>query len=730
MARRQSPLVNQTVETGCTSRMFGIFSFLGGQFNRRLVFNGRHLSRDVTDPGNTSSRSSSSELSTVDEKFPHTSVNSRRRRDYGCKSVSCVENAQVAADQGNKVTKMTIDPKFVNKSYLSKEGAECQPDQLLDALQILYSNKELFLKLLQDPNSLLVKQISGLQSSQVNKCQNNVARKSGNTVKSSFDKHDSSSSIEPGLPEKIVVLKPSTNNENFSAATRFDSPWLHTRRSLIHNPQNPKFSHFPLGHIKRKLRYVTRARRKEQKKTDGVPDKDPCGCKAFQDAQNIKELRSEGRNSLETSPSIIEKRFKDSELCMGKEVASVSESYNRMTDNASVSPCEQHTLNIPVKDRRSLSVRRKEHLPNFESISSLRRDYNHGYINEGMRYLNNYQIDHRTKMGLEKERESICSYRSLGQKNAPRDTIKTFSEKLKPLGTDIRTEESLPGGNLHAHCDIPRDDGYNDSPTQNFHKSNSTRGIKHFQDSHPEIQILSSPPKVASSSPFSPERTEDSIGLSDKFEHPSTESVVELSTLQPDEYPVQAVHKQIEDNHFAELVRSSLNRTNNLASSKDILDCSREIVKVFSLKWDELMMKCESTDMHDPSAFDELKGSIGHLSCNAILLDCVMQAFMEVYQKCGFSLNILSKGPHLQAYVAKKVLAQEIAEVIKLHFVPHPSQITLDQLVGKDLERSESWLNIQFDIEDIVKDVEEDVLEDLVLEMVAEMDIRDLKTLH
>ncbi|MED6191446.1 hypothetical protein PIB30_000546 [Stylosanthes scabra] len=722
MARRQSPLVSQTVETGCSSRMFGIFSFLGGHFSRRVVFNGSHLSRDVTDPGNTSSRSSSSELSTVDEKLPqaHSGVNSRRRREYGCKSVSCVENAQVAADQGNKVTKMTIDPKFVNKSYLSKEGAESQPDQLLDALQILYSNKELFLKLLQDPNSLLVKQISGLQSSQVNnKYQNNIARKSGNPVKSSFDKHDSSSSIEPELPEKIVVLKPSTDNEKVSAATRFDSPWLNTRRSLIHNPPNAKFSHFPLGHIKRKLRYVTRARRKEQKKTDGVPDKDPCGCKAFQDGQNIKELRSEGRNSLETSSSIIEKRFKDSELCMGKEVASVSESCNRMTDNASVSPCEQNTLNIPVKDRRSLSVRRKEHLPNFESISSLQRCYNHGYINEGMRYLDNYQIDHRTKMGLEEERESICSYRSLGQKNAPRETIKTFSEKLKPIGTDIRTEESLP-----------RDDGYNDSPTQNFDKSNSTRGIKHFQDSHPDIQILSSPPKIASSSPFSPERTEDSINLSDKFEHPSIESVVELSTLQPDEYQVQEVHKQIEDNHFAELVRSSLNRINNLASSKDMLDCSREIVKVFSLKWDELMVKCESADMHDPSAFDELKGSMGHLSCNAILLDCVMQAFMEVYQKSGFPLNIVRKSPHLQAYVAKKVLAQEIAEVIKLHFVPHPSQITLDELVGKDLERSESWLNIQVDIEDIVKDVEEDVLEDLVLEMVAEMDIRDLKTLQ
>ncbi|KAL1364400.1 hypothetical protein HN51_012602 [Arachis hypogaea] len=712
MERRPSPLVDQT----CTSRMFGIFNFLGGHFSRKLVFSARHLSRDGTDAGNTSNRSSSSELSAVDEMYPHIGVNSRRR-DYGCKSVSCVENAQMAADQGNKVTKMTIDPKFVNKNYLSKQGAECQPDQLLDALQILYSNKELFLKLLQDPNSLLVKQISGLQSSQVNKYQNSNGRKSGKPVKSSFDRHDSGSNIELELRDKIVVLKPTTNKEKNSAATRFDSPWLHSHRSLIHNPQNAKFSHFPLCHIKRKLRYVMRARRKEQK-TDGKPENDPCGCKFLQDGKILKELKSVG-NSLETSPSIYEKRFKDSELCIGEEDASVSESCNRMTGDASVSPSEQNTLNMPVKDRKSLSVRRKEHLPNFESISSLQRYYNHGYITEGMRYLDNYQMDHRTKLGLQKERANGCSIRFLGHKNAPRDTIKTFSDKSKPFGTDIRTEESLPGGDLHAQSDNPRDDGYNDSPTLNLDKRNSTGEIEHFQDSHPEIQILSFPPKVVSSSPFSTERIEE-----------RTESVVEHSTLQPDEYLVQAVHEQIEDNHFAELVRSSLNGTNNLASSKDMLDCSREIVKVFGLKWDELVMKCESADMHDPSTFDELKGSMGQLSCNAILLDCVMQAFMEVYQNCGFPFNIARKNPHFQAYFAKKILAQEIAEVIKLHFVPHPSQITLDQLVGKDLERSESWLNIQVDIEHIVKEVEEDVLEDLVLEMVSEMDIRDLKTLH
>lgn len=77
-----------------------------------------------------------------------------------------MKNDQVAAVQGNEAAKMVEDQNFINGNYLSKDGAASQPHQLVDTLHILYSNKELFLKLLQDPNSLLVKQIYDSQISQ------------------------------------------------------------------------------------------------------------------------------------------------------------------------------------------------------------------------------------------------------------------------------------------------------------------------------------------------------------------------------------------------------------------------------------------------------------------------------------------------------------------------------------------------------------------------------------
>lgn len=160
---------------------------------------------------------------------------------------------------------------------------------------------------------------------------------------------------------------------------------------------------------------------------------------------------------------------------------------------------------------------------------------------------------------------------------------------------------------------------------------------------------------------------------------------------------------------------------NNLTSSKDILDSVREILQAFSLK-------CESSDqMLDQSTFDELNGLLtGQLSSNKILLDCVIETFMEICQIHGFPPQFSSKCPDVQTYVVKKVMAKEIAELINLQFLPHPSPVTLEQLVEKDLAKRGSWLNVQLDIQDIVIEVEEDVLEKLVLEIVFEMDIRSM----
>ncbi|KAE9597762.1 hypothetical protein Lalb_Chr16g0390031 [Lupinus albus] len=676
--------------------------------------------------GNANLRSYSDLIGTDDEKYPSIGKIivspllpmmekfclqvSSRRRYFSCKSISNVKNDHVA-DPRNEVTKMIIDRRFANKNFQGKDGAGCQPYELLDALQSLYSNKELFLKLLNDPNSMLVKQIHDLPSSEVKK------------------------------PYQALA-----------------------HSSLSHNVQHIKPSRLHFGRIKRKSRYVVKVRRKKQQQrtTNGVPYRFTCGCHGIEDGKKVNELKIYGRNSpncVHSSSSTkkwlnsylgLKKKDKvnkvnDSELCTRhEEVASFGESRNTRIINNPPNPSEQDILNNVVEGSKSLSemlnfgveeskrcansLGRTSPLPDFKSFRRFPRYCEHDSATEGMKDYNNYhQLLIRTKLGLRKESENRF-FSSSGQKtNDPTEAIvKIPGENLQIFGSDIRIRKSPTGHNIHAHYDIPRDGGFKDTPTQKFDINSALGGIGTFLDSHPKSQIFSFTPEVTSSSPSPSQRIIDNINMRNRIEQPSTESVVEhftkedvtnskMTLFKPNESQVQV----FEGTHFEELIRPSL------TFSKDILDYVMKILHAFlSLKWDEIFMKCESSNqILNLSTFDEVNGLLtSQLSCNKILLHCVIETLMEVYKNNGFP----PKRVDIQAYVVNIVMVKEITALINLHYLPHPSPITVEQLVEKDLAKHGSWLNIKVGIEEILIEMEEDFLEKLVLEIIFEMDIRSM----
>ena len=176
-----------------------------------------------------------------------------------------------------------------------------------------------------------------------------------------------------------------------------------------------------------------------------------------------------------------------------------------------------------------------------------------------------------------------------------------------------------------------------------------------------------------------------------------------------------------EENHLADLMTSSLEP---MKKSKDIVS---EVLQTFSLKCDEPMKSHLSNLLMDSSStFDEVNGFTDQLSDSKILHDCIVECFMELCQSNGFSPHFSSRNPKFQSCVVKKVLVREINELVNLHFFPHPSPITLQQLVERDLARSESWMNIHVDaVEEIAMEVEKNVLETLVSEIVSEMNISE-----
>jgi uncharacterized protein YdcH (DUF465 family) len=331
------------------------------------------------------------------EKNYNPQVSSRRRRGYSCKSI-CVENDQIA-NLENEATKMIVNQRFFNKNSQGKDGgADSRPNEFLDAVQILYSNQELFTKLLQDPNSLLVKQIHGLQKNQVKAEQNGVNRLNKDQNCSNFDRCNLSKNCESRSSKRIVVLKPGTNNVKIFADNR--------------DAHNMKPSHFAFGGIKRKLRYVMRVRKKEQQwmATDSAPSKFRCCSQNMEDGKNVEKLDIAIRNSLNnahvsTGKNLKDSKFKDPELSVRQEVAS-----------------EQNKLTMKDQDAKVTSH-------------------------------NKHQMVLKT---FHRDGES-CSYTSSSSHEIKDPPVATFSDELQVFdAADISVNTNLPGDNLHAHYDIPR----------------------------------------------------------------------------------------------------------------------------------------------------------------------------------------------------------------------------------------------------------------------------------
>ncbi|CAJ2676571.1 unnamed protein product [Trifolium pratense] len=394
MERRSPPLVNQK----CTSRMFGIFNFREANSDETLVSDRRHLNKHAGAAGNGKSRISSDVLSTVDEKYPHADVTSRRRRGYSCKSI-CVENDQIV-NLENEATKMIVNQRFFDKNSQGKDGGpDSQPNQFLDAVQILYSNKELFTKLLQDPNSLLVKKIHGLQKPQVKAEQNGMNSLNKDQNSSDFDRCNLSKDCESRSSKRIVVLKPGTNNVKKFADNK-DARYM-------------KPSQFAFGGIKRKLRYVMRVWKKEQQwmATDSASSKFRCCSQNLEDDKNVKKLDIAVRNSLNnvhvsTGKNLKDSKLKDPKLSVRQEVASQQNKLTMKDQGAKVTSHNKHQMVLKTFHRDGES----------------------------------------------------CSYTSSSSQKIKDPPVVSFSDELQVFdAADICVNSNLPVDNLHAHYDIPRD---------------------------------------------------------------------------------------------------------------------------------------------------------------------------------------------------------------------------------------------------------------------------------
>ncbi|XP_010241886.1 PREDICTED: uncharacterized protein LOC104586374 isoform X2 [Nelumbo nucifera] len=206
-----------------------------------------------------------------------------------------IQQHSILQEKLNEATKRFLSQKSINVKQLTGDREIHQFNQFIDAIEILNTNKELFLKLLQNPNSLFTKYVQELQDSQAEKVEqtellaeeklseeeiSNSSRREelihGKNIqkqkmhnffrrKKSRVKDPSVESESPQASSKIVILKPTTA-VRYSETHCGYSPQSHY--SLRNEELSMELtSHFSLREIKRRLKHAMG----ERKEGDGTP---------------------------------------------------------------------------------------------------------------------------------------------------------------------------------------------------------------------------------------------------------------------------------------------------------------------------------------------------------------------------------------------------------------------------------------------------------------------------
>ncbi|GFZ06844.1 phosphatidylinositol N-acetyglucosaminlytransferase subunit P-like protein [Actinidia rufa] len=188
--------------------------------------------------------------------------------------------------------KLFVDLRFTDGKHPTEDEKIEQSKEFKDALQTLSSNKELILKLLKDPDSLLVKHIEDLEGAQLEKEQSllygevktskpsePVTRKQHNFFRrksKTEEKIPSNEQVNCRASSRIVILKPGLPSvESFETEANLTSSSQshHSFGTKVHTERN--VSQFSFTEIKRKLKHAM-GKERHSAPSDNITRSDPC----------------------------------------------------------------------------------------------------------------------------------------------------------------------------------------------------------------------------------------------------------------------------------------------------------------------------------------------------------------------------------------------------------------------------------------------------------------------
>ncbi|OVA14023.1 Protein of unknown function DUF3741 [Macleaya cordata] len=714
---------------------------------------------------------------------------------------------------------------FLNQKFIdakqSTDGAIHQTQQFMDALDILNSNKDLLLKLLEDSNSLLVKHIQDLRDAQSEKgepkkslartklseeeivsstqCQELVVRKQiqkqnmykffWRKAKSESKNSSKDSDSSPLASKRIVVLKPNPAGIQNSAASASPRSSTQFQYSLNSQGQDGRFnSKFSLREIKKKLKRVMGESKKEQHRIsmDAILHKIPF---EFQDSvhsskgtageitgkeipRNIHSHSEKAAKPIKCDPvnghgdtSLRDDTCKNSTIEAAgypkqRESNIYLEAKKHLSNMLSTREEDLHlsTSKVPKSLGKTLS------LPEYiSSPISSPRDTEHTFVTAQMRFSfsDNFGIVSENIWQPVKENHANLLTETELQTN---DGIKLQVLDLNPdtsreLLPETIVQESIlsckgdssPKGGVEIvettesvcteKSNCVDDPSETNSSTPTDRSNPSTETLKNWEEEGSSKSLMDAnrknEPSLSSLDSFSSnclldQKVEALENINDGPEWESPVSVLKPIFLEdvtspatpmsdPAKLKIQPLRIRFDEQDAAVVVVTpsdpEIYLTTCMEDKKPTFEYVRAVLRASGLSWDEFMTNyCSSHQLLDPSLFDEVEVSSSQLCGDPeLIFDCINEVLVEVYERyfgCPPWLKFIKS--NIRPVPIGNSIIQEVWECIDWHLIPQPQPCTLDHIIGKDMSKEGTWVNLQFDIEEIGIQISEAILIELM----------------
>ncbi|XXG45338.1 hypothetical protein AAC387_Pa02g0449 [Persea americana] len=699
----------------------------------------------------------------------------------------------VVKEKLNEATESFLNQKLKDAKRLIRDGATHQSKEFMDALELLNSNKELFLKLLQDPNSLLVKHIEDLrkaQSERVSKEEMGNSMQSEKTIShkkfskqnihnffrrkdKTEDRSKSPTKVSDSsfASNRIVVLKPSLESSQNSTTTRSPSSIQRSHYILRKEIESERVTtNFSIREITRKLRNAIGESRKEQHwiPTEGVCHRIPYG---HQDSTEIsKRITVKNQSRVET-----EVARKNPDFCTNTNTTAIGHSHKKgsaaykegeTADTRTI--CDIHENSITRRVPRTISLPEYSKSPRFSPGRDSGPTFVHGQMrfsspNENFRAGNESTWQQfKKEMSAESSspwRPKLETYSFIDCSNNHREPLhvpNSDSGILKDHITDAKIHMNIgssPKGSIVIEREADVEDSKplvvpsksdrvittvdNSNAAAATDKVGADGSYEHFRMDSPERPILASTLGSFSGSPLLIHRI-NVPGINEKPERPSPVSVLEpfyiegvispaspqqASTAELAEEPQPIHHEQQESSPRITTLDPKISPRTCMEGKEEEFEYVRNVMEASGFNYSEFFGRWRSSEQPlSPSLFDQVEVSSAHLSSDRkLLFDCINEVLVEIHElffSCSPWISFVKT--NIWPIPVRKHVIQEVWQGIHWHLLPQFPR-TLDQVIGKDMAKAGSWMDLRFDVEAVSSEMGEGILEKIMEEIILEL---------